>query len=349
MAYLGHVISDEGVSADPQKVAAMVKWPEPKNVMELRGFLGLTGYYRRFVKDYGKIPRPLTDLLKKKGFVWSEKATEAFQALKEAVTQLAVLMLPDFRQPFTIETDVSGAEIGAVLSQGKRPIAYISQGFSEKGKAKSVYERELLAIVFAVTKWKHHFAGQKVIIKTDQKSLKHLLDQRAISGDQHKWAYKLLGLDYNIWYKPGVENKVADALSRMLGEQVCMLQMTAPKCVYLVELAEQVEQDPLYKKIIQRYKAGILTDTGYEMRDGRFYMEGRLVILAASKITRELMEQFHSSLVGGHEGVLKTFKRMSREVYWKGMKKDITKFIKECQVCQTNKYSTLSPAGLLSP
>jgi len=188
-----------------------------------------------------------------------------------------------------------------------------------------------------------------VIIKTDQKSLKHLLDQRAISGDQHKWASKLLGLDYNIWYKPGVENKVADALSRMLGEQVCMLQMTAPKCVYLVELAEQVEQDPLYKKIIQRYKAGILTDTGYEMRDGRFYMEGRLVILAGSKITRELMEQFHSSLVGGHEGVLKTFKRMSREVYWKGMKKDITKFITECQVCQTNKYSTLSPAGLLSP
>ena len=184
IAYLCHIISAEGVSADPEKVEAMLSWPLPKSVTELRGFLGLTGYYRRFAKNYGQIARPLTDQLRKSGFEWNESATMAFQELKRAVTNLLVLVLPDFQQEFTVKTDASGVGIGAVLSQNKRPIAYLSQAFSSQGRIKSVYERELLAIVRAVTKWKHYLSNREFVIKTDQRSLRHLLEQKSVSTTQ---------------------------------------------------------------------------------------------------------------------------------------------------------------------
>lgn len=207
VSYLGHIISGQGVAADPEKIAAMKDWPVPKSLTELRGFLGLTGYY-------GQTARPLTDLLKKNSFCWTTAATDAFQALKEAVTTVPILVLPEFNQEFTIETNASGAGIGAVMSQGKKPITFLSQAFSSTGRIKSLYERELLAIVKAVSKWKHYVAGKEFVIKTDQKSLRHLLDQKAVSTVQQRWAAKLIVFNHKIEYKPGVENRVADALSR---------------------------------------------------------------------------------------------------------------------------------------
>ena len=251
IAYLGHIISFQGVAADPKKIEAMVKWAKPKSVTELRGFLGLTGYYRRFVKNYGLIARPLTNLLKKDGFKWDDKATQAFDKLKEVVTQLPVLVLPDFQKEFTVETDASGTGIGAVLSQDKRPIAFLSQAFSGQGRIRSVYERELLAIVMALTKWKHYLAGNEFVIKTDQRSLRHLLDQKAVSTIQQRWASKLIGLKYRIEYKPGVDNKVADALSRKPpSEEFVQLTLRAPLSLDVSALKKAVKADTGLSKII---------------------------------------------------------------------------------------------------
>lgn len=273
VAYLGHVISKDGVSADPEKIAAMKYWSEPKNVTALRGFLGLTGYYRRFVASYGKIARPLTELLKKEGVCWSAAAGQAFLRLKEAMCKLPVLILPDFTKPFVVETDASGIGIGAVLSQEDRPIAYISKGLLSKGRVKSMYERELLAIVFAVTKWRHYLTGHQFTIRTDQKSLRHLLEKRAVTVEQKKWASKLLGLNYTIEYRPGNENRVADALSRrveLAGETVEFkeFQLTAPLSIDMEELALQVERDVALQTIIKGVRSGDKEFEGYSVQDG---------------------------------------------------------------------------------
>lgn len=354
IAYLGHVITKEGVSEDPEKVEEMQKRPRPKNVTLLRGILGLTGYYRRFVVSYGRIARPMTELLKKDGFQWSVEASKVFEKLKGAMCSMPVLRLPDFTKSFVVETDASGACIGAVLSQDDRPIPYISKGFSSQGRVKSVYERELLAIVFAVTKWRHYLTGHKFTIRTDQKSLCHLLDQRAISVEQQKWTSKLLGLNYTIEYRPVKENRVADALSRRVDvasevAECLEFQLTAPLSIDMDELVLQVEKDEALQRIIK----GVLNKEkeyeGYTVVKGVLFKERRLMIPPNSLFIQALLMQFHASIIGGHEGVLKTFKRMSREVYWPGMKSDITEFIKSCEICHKNKYSTLSPAGLLSP
>ncbi|RVW31621.1 Transposon Tf2-11 polyprotein [Vitis vinifera] len=319
LEYLGHIVTNHGVKVDGKKIEAMIAWPQPTTITELRGFLGLTGYYRKFVRNYGVLARPLTNLLKKGNFKWDEDAAAAFTMLKQALTTTPTLAMPNFNEPFTIETDASGDGIGAVLTQQGRPIAYMIRALGVTKRSWSIYAKEMLAIVEAIRTWRPYILGRKFFIRTDQRSLKYFLEQRVATSEQQKWVAKLLGYDYEIIYRPGRENSTADALSRRPNSP-----LLNPIFISQVSLWDDIRKaattDLYMKKIFQQ---------------------------AAHDPTGHY--EFHDSKVAGHSEVLRTFKRLAQQFYWPSMYKNIQDYIQQCATCQKTKSETLAPAGLLQP
>lgn len=219
---------------------------------------------------------------------------------------------------------------------------------SFSSRLKSVYERELMAIVLAIQKWRHYLLGRHFLIRSDQQSLKFLMDQRLLPPEQLRWVTKLMGYDFEIQYKVGVVNKVADALSRRgMDEVVEVGAILVVQTLDLETLRADQEQDPILGVIMQHIKNLEEVRVGYSMKNDLLFYKGRLVLLKPSKWITRLLHEFHDSLVGGHSGFFCTFKRMSGNVYWQGMKKDIRDYVAECKVCQKSKNDTLSPTGLL--
>jgi hypothetical protein len=179
--YLGHLVGKSSVRVDPKNIESMQDWPHPKTLKSLRGFLGLTGYYHKFVKNYGNILAPLIALLKKNSFTWTPAVAQAFQTLKMAMYTTPFLTLPDFTNTFVLECDASGKGIGIVLMQEGRPLAFTSKQLSERNLGKSIYEKEMLAILHVVDLWCPYLLGQCFQINTDHQSLKYFLEQRLSS------------------------------------------------------------------------------------------------------------------------------------------------------------------------
>ena len=170
--YLGHVISGKGVATEPSKIVVVQQWPTPSNIKQLRGFLGITGYYRKFIKNYSMLSRPLTLLLKKgTPFVWTSSTKTAFQMLKKALTEAPILALPNFGKSFVLGTDASDSGFGAVLMQDGHPVAYLSKTLSGKNQGLSTYENECMAILMEVDKWRCYLQHNLFVIRTDHKSL----------------------------------------------------------------------------------------------------------------------------------------------------------------------------------
>lgn len=347
--YLGHLITQQGIATDPSKIEAMQQWPIPTTLKGLRGFLGLTGYYRRFIKGYGAICKPLTELLKKSGFQWNPSAHRAFEKLKEQMTEAPVLAMPDHNKPFTIEVDACDQGVGAVLSQEGRPIAFMSKAICKKNQGLSTYEKEFLAILMAVAKWRHYLSPRQFIIKTDHESLKYLLEQKITTAIQQKGMLKLLGLDYIIQYRKGKENKAADALSRRGYEEGSNKPISAVVPEWVMEISKSYLQDVDCQKLIEQLSLKQSEVSGYTFDHGLLRYKGKLYIGKEGGLRSRFLIQMHDSALGGHSGQQATYKRIKESFYWPGLKRDVEVMVKNCTTCKMNKADNQPYAGLLQP
>ncbi|GJX09473.1 ty3-gypsy retrotransposon protein [Tanacetum coccineum] len=352
LEYLGHIISGLGVEVDSKKVAAVRDWPVPTTPRQVRGFLGLTGYYRRFIRGYATTAAPLTNLLRKGGFKWGEPEMKAFEDLKLQLSTTPVLSLPDFEKTFIVETDVADEGIGAVLLQEGRPICYFSRRLGPRMRVAATYQKELFAIVEAVFKWRHYLLGRRFIIRTDHRSIKELMQQVIQTPIQHMYVRKLLGFDFSIEYKPGVHNQVADALSRLYEDAepltASFMVMSQPLTEFIGELKTENRDLEELRVLHQQLDQGTAAD-GFRRQEGLIIFQDRYFIGEESKLKPLLLREHHDTPSSGHGGVKKMMVSLSAMFYWKGMRKSVEEYIKKCLVCQQTKYSTQSIGGYLQP
>ena len=213
--FLGHVMSAQGIAVDPTKVDAVVKWESPKSATKIRSFVGLTGYYRRFIEGLSKIVVPLTQLTRKdQPFTWTDKCEENFQELKRRLTNAPILMIPDVGESFEVYCDASHLGLGCVLMQEKKVMAYSSRQLKVHERNYPTHDLELAAIVFVLKIWRHYLDGAQFRVFSDHKSLKYLFDQKELNMRQRKWVDFLKDYEFELLYHPGKANVVADALSR---------------------------------------------------------------------------------------------------------------------------------------
>ncbi|GJT08593.1 putative reverse transcriptase domain-containing protein [Tanacetum coccineum] len=213
--FLGHVIDSQGIHVDPAKIEAVKNWASPTTPTEIRQFLGLAGYYRRFIKDFLKIAKSLTELTQKnKKYIWGEDQESAFQLLKQKLCEAPILALPEGNNDFVVYCDASHQGLGAVLMQREKVIAYASRQLKPHEENYTTHDLELGAVVFALKIWRHYLYGTKCTVFTDHKSLQHILDQKELNMRQRRWLELLADYDCEICYHPGKANVVADALSQ---------------------------------------------------------------------------------------------------------------------------------------
>lgn len=218
--YLGHTITSEGLKPNNDKIDAVLKYPIPQTTSDIKSFLGLIGYYRKFIRDFAKITRPLTACLKKgKKIVLNEEYINSFETCKKLLTNAPLLQFPDFDKPFVLTTDASNFAIGAVLSQGPigsdKPVAYASRTLSDTESRYSTIEKELLAVIWAVKHFRPYLYGKKFIIYTDHRPLAWLYSLKEPNSKLTRWRLRLEEYDFEIKYKKGQQNTNADALSRI--------------------------------------------------------------------------------------------------------------------------------------
>jgi hypothetical protein len=215
VAFLGHVLSAEGIAVDPSKVESVTKWEQALNVTDVRSVLGMAGYYRRFIENFSKITKPMTELLKNNTkFEWSEACEKSFQELKKRLTTAPVLTLPDIKKDFVVYCDASKQGLGCILMQEGKVVAYASRQLKKHEENHPTHDFELAAVVHALKIWRHYSIGNKCELFTDHKSLKYFFTQTELNMRKRRWLELIKDYDVEINYHPGKANVVVDALSR---------------------------------------------------------------------------------------------------------------------------------------
>lgn len=384
VSFLGFIISTDGISMDPSKIQAIQEWQPCRNVHDIQVFLGLTNFYRRFIKDYSKICTPLTALLKKDvKFEWSTAAQLAFDSLKTAILSDPVLRHYNPARPCIIETDASDYALGAVCSQADadgvaHPVAFFSRKLLPAEQNYQVYDKELLAIIAAFKHWRPYleFSSEATIVLTDHKNLEYFTTTRNLSRRQVRWSEILADYNFVIHYRPGKQNGAADALSRRDrpfregGEDFSKTAMTLLEPIKfslnaMTQVPLQLETDEILNAIMN----GVPQDTDlgpmfkllkenperqdlpgdYELSsDNILFLDGRICVPNDSSIKKRILEECHDSPAAGHFGVAKTYDQVAKHYHWPGLRKYIKDYIAGCDTCTRSKNHRHKLYGLLS-
>ncbi|GJZ69154.1 reverse transcriptase domain-containing protein [Tanacetum coccineum] len=347
--FLGHVINQDGIHVDPSKIEAVKNWEAPTSPTEVRSFLGLAGYYRRFIANFSSIAKPLTLLTQKnKKYEWGAEQEEAFQLLKSKLCDAPILSLPDGVEDFVVYCDASNRGLGCVLMQRNKVIAYASRQLKIHEKNYTTHDLELGAVVFALKIWRHYLYGTKSIIYTDHRSLQHIFDQKELNMRQRRWIELFSDYECEIRYHPGKANVVADALSRkerLKPRRVRAMALTIQSGMRGMILAAQSKA--LSQEDVREEKLYNLVQQMEKKEDGSLYFMDRIWVPLMGGVRTVIMDEAHKSRYSVHPGADKMYYDLRDMYWWPGMKKDIAVYVSKCLTCAKVKAEHQRPSGLL--
>lgn len=355
LKYLGYVIDEEGLHVDPDKVSAILNLPIPKNIREVRRVLGMTSWYRRFIPNFATVVAPINNLLRKNSkFLWTDSCTAAFEKLKEFLVTAPVMNCPDFSRQFSIQTDASDYGLGAVLvqeySDGERAISYISRSLNKNERKFSATEKECLAVLWAIEKFRPYVEATHFKVITDHFALKWLNTITDPSGRLARWSVKLQQYDFDVIHRRGKDNVVPDALSRavpVVDEMVTTTDIFSDtKDPWYHKMRKVVASDPLNYPLWRLQGGNLLKKIPDRTIMGNSNAGWKLVVPKDHR--RRILSTNHDLPTAGHCGIYKTYHRILRQYFWPKMKCDIAHYIRNCQVCLEQKPEQKAPAGHLS-
>ncbi|GJY33531.1 putative reverse transcriptase domain-containing protein [Tanacetum coccineum] len=327
--FLGHVIDSRGIHVDPAKIESIKDWASPKTPTEIRQFLGLAGYYRRFIEGFSKIAKSMTKLTQKGiKFDWGEKEENAFQLIKQKLCSAPILALPEGSEDFVVYCDASHKGLGAVLMQREKVIAYASRQLKVHEKNYTTHDLELGSVIFALKIWRHYLYGTRCTVFTDHKSLQHILDQKELNMRQRRWLELLSDYDCDIRYHPGKANVVADALSQ------AQIEAQKPENLVNEDVGGMIRKDIPKERLEPR-------------ADGTLCLHGRSWLPCYGDLRSVIMHESHKSKYSIHPGSEKMYQDVKKLYWWPNMKADIAAYVSKCLTCARVKAEHQRPSGLL--
>ena len=383
-AFLGVLLSVDGIRMNPEKVQVVIDWARPNNLKQVQAFVGFCNFYRRFIKNFSKIVRPLTQLTQKDiPFQWTIPCQQAFEQMKKAVTSAPVLRHFDRERKAVLETDSSDYVNGGVLSQYDddgvlHPVAFFSKSMLPAECNYEIYDKELLAIIKCLEHWRPELEATDlpIDIYTDHKALEHFMTSKELTRRQARWSQKLSEFNFRIMYQTGPRNAKADALTRLpnavprdqdddrlkyqhqtiltpdrLETMIMVMNLEDPIHAQILA-ANKVDQDCTdRRKALEegKDKWDGVSLKGATVVDGALYREGALWVPDDVDMYVHIIREAHDPPACGHPGVARTMELIRRDYYWPGMKTEIQQYIRNCYSCQRSKAPRDKYNGLLKP
>lgn len=354
--YLGVIVNRDGFRPDPAKVEPILNYPAPKNIKQLRRFLGMASWYRKFLDNFATIAEPLTRLTSvKRAYVWTDVQQDAFEKVKALVASAPLLQRPDFEQTFVVQTDASDTGLGVCLIQmingEERVLEFASCVMNAAQRNYSVTERECLAVVWAIQKFRPYIEGYHFKVITDHSSLRWLCNLANPTGRLARWALELQGYSFEVEHRRGALNHVPDALSRMFEEE----EPSVSSMAYDID-----NIDEWYETMHHRVENNPRKCPRWKLVDGKLYTyrpnkllsnsvgdEDAWKLAVPEYLRKNIIRQCHDEPTAGHLGREKTIRRVTEQYYWPRMYLDVEAYVRSCLVCQQCKAEQKLPGGLM--